>query len=102
MEDLKLLKGSFLICLGYSFHRIHIEPHILQSSFGVDDGRNVSGIVRHDLAEQHVLQFEQRFGIVQCAALIKGLIEIRVGSFVVMLLGMQQTRLRVNLRIQLD
>ena len=100
MTDVESLEGAVLVCLRHSFHGIYVCSNILETSFGIDDGGDISCVVRHNLAEEHVLQFENRLGVIQSTTLLKRLIEIRVCRLVVMLLGMKQSRLSIDLNHQ--
>ena len=96
-SHIELPERAFLVSVGHSFHRVDFQSNVLESSLGVDNRRDVRCIVGHDLAEQHVLQFEHRLGIVQRTALLERFVEVGVGCLVVMLLGVKQSRMTVDL-----
>ena len=70
---------------------------ILESCFRGDHARNLFSRRQHDLAQQHVLQAQDSFAVVQRIELLKRLKEVGVGSFVVLLLSMKGAGLCVNL-----
>jgi len=70
---------------------------ILESCFRGDHARNLFSRRQHDLAQQHVLQTQDGFAVIQGIELLKRLKEVGVGSLVVLLLGMKGARLCVNL-----
>ena len=96
-SHIELPERAFLVSVRHSFHRIDFQSNVLESSLGVNNRRDVCCIVGHDLAEQHVLQFEHRLGIVQRTALLERFVEVRVGCLVVMLFGVKQSRFTVDL-----
>jgi len=70
---------------------------ILESCFRGDHARNLFSRRQHDLAQQHVLQAQHSFAVIQGIELLECLKEVRVGSLVVLLLGMKGAGLGVNL-----
>ena len=57
--------------------------------------------VKHDFAKQHVLERSERTWIVLRAQVLKRLIEVGICGRVVLVLSVQDTRLKVETRLQL-
>ena len=81
----------------HSFHRVDFQSNVPRSSLGIDNRCDVYYFIGHDLAEQHILQFEHRLGIAERTALLEHFVEVGVSRILVMLHGVKQSRLTVDL-----
>jgi len=97
------LKGEevlLLVGLSNFFHCLNIAALVLQSDRRVNQVQRIIALLIHDLGEKHELEGCTSLGISHRTIALEGLIEVRIGSCVVLLIRCYEATHQINLSLE--
>mmetsp|Transcript_51597 Transcript_51597/g.170981 ORF Transcript_51597/g.170981 Transcript_51597/m.170981 type:complete len:333 (-) Transcript_51597:324-1322(-) len=97
---LKVVQRPLLVRLRHRAHRLEPRPRVLCPRLARDRCSNLLWAVHHDLAEQHVLEDRLCARVADRLEVFKRLVKVGEGRLVLLLLGVQRPRHRIDLRLQ--